>query len=179
MQNKKEHKMPRYKDIDKFTPEPTYSVDIDLESLESNLDRYKDRFGLKMNPDFQRGHVWTEDQQIAYVEYLLRGGASGRVIYFNCAGWGRLPKGPMVCVDGLQRVTAALRFMRGEIKAFGYYEHEYEDQFPWSECTFNIKINSLATRAEVLKWYLDLNTGGTVHTADELNRVRGILAKEK
>ena len=27
--------------------------------------------GLILNPDFQRGHIWTEEQQTAYIEYLL------------------------------------------------------------------------------------------------------------
>ena len=30
--------------------------------------------GLQFNPDFQRGHVWTEGQQIAFMEFLLKGG---------------------------------------------------------------------------------------------------------
>ena len=39
--------------------------------------------GLQLNPEFQRGHVWTEEQQIAWVEYYLRGGKSGNTIYLN------------------------------------------------------------------------------------------------
>ncbi len=40
-------------------------------------------------------------------------------------------------------------------------------------------VNDLQTRAEVLQWYLDLNEGGVVHTSEELNRVRAMLAKEQ
>jgi hypothetical protein len=40
-------------------------------------------------------------------------------------------------------------------------------------------VNDLKTREEVLQWYLDLNSGGVVHTEEELNRVREMLEKEK
>lgn len=36
-------------------------------------------------------------------------------------------------------------------------------------------INDLATRAECLQWYLDLNTGGTVHSATELDMVAELM----
>lgn len=31
-------------------------------------------YNLNMNPEFQRGHVWTIDQQEKYIEFILRGG---------------------------------------------------------------------------------------------------------
>ena len=34
---------------------------------------------------------------------------------------------------------------------------------------------SVKTREEVLSWYLDLNSGGTVHTEEELTKVRGLI----
>jgi hypothetical protein len=36
-------------------------------------------------------------------------------------------------------------------------------------------INDLKTKAEVLQWYLDFNTGGTVHSDEEITRVRKML----
>ena len=36
-----------------------------------------------------------------------------------------------VCVDGLQRITAAVRYMKGEIKVFGKYTvNDFEDSIP-------------------------------------------------
>lgn len=39
-------------------------------------------------------------------------------------------------------------------------------------------VNELRTRAEVLRWYLQLNSGGVVHTEEELARVRALLEAE-
>lgn len=58
--------MLRYEDIPKF-PVSNYKTSVPLDSLESELERFVSR-GLDMNPDFQRGHVWTREQQIAFME---------------------------------------------------------------------------------------------------------------
>ena len=44
---------------------------------------------------------------------------------------------------------------------------------------FVFHVNYLKTRREVLEWYLQLNGGGTPHSQKELDRVRGLLEKEK
>lgn len=72
-------------------------------------------YNLNMNPDFQRGHVWTEIQQSKYVEFILKGGKSGRDFYFN---WNP-DTNDYVCVDGLQRTTALQNFVHNKLKVFG------------------------------------------------------------
>ena len=122
--------------------------------------------------------MWNEEQQISFIEFLLRGGKSAKVIYFNHPGWMDDWKGNMVCVDGLQRLTACMRFLNNEIPAFGCYYKEFEGFMPLDiDLLFN--VNNLKTKAEVLQWYLEYNTGGTVHTEEEINRVKMLLDKEK
>lgn len=136
-------------------------------------------YGLQLNPDFQRGHVWTEEQQVKYVEYILRGGKSAKIIYLNKPSWQGGECGnydDFVCVDGLQRITAVLRFLNNEIKAFGYYYNEYEDKLPF-EVDLLININNLKTEKEVLQWYVDLNEGGTPHTSEEIDKVKQMIEK--
>lgn len=167
----------RFKDIPQFTREGSYEVDFELDRIEHTIDRYKSEYNLDMDPDFQRGHVWTEEKQIAYIEFILRGGRSARVIYFNCPGWMGNFDGPFVLVDGKQRLQAALRFVRGEIPAFGLYLSQYSDTPPHT-AGFRFNINNLKTRRQVLQWYLDLNTGGVIHTTEEIEKVRRLLAAE-
>lgn len=114
----------KFRDIPKLTSVRGYNINVFLHQLKRIIDEYLES-GLEMNPDFQRGHVWTETQQIRYVEYFLRGGISARTIYFNSPNFlmGELP---FVLVDGLQRITALLRFLNNEIKAFGLYYREFE-----------------------------------------------------
>ena len=110
-------KITRYQDIPKF-PSIHYSIDVPLGHLKEHLQNLEDASvgdGLQLCPDFQRGHVWTREQQTAYMEFIFRGGTSGRDIYMNHPGWMESWKGDFVLVDGLQRVTAALSFLRDSL----------------------------------------------------------------
>jgi len=67
----------KYKDIDKF-PISAYSCNIPLAHLKKKVEEWENEkmAPLEMNPDFQRGHVWNDEQRSKYVEYILRGGQS-------------------------------------------------------------------------------------------------------
>lgn len=88
--------------------------------------------------NYQRNHIWTDEQSIRYVEYLIQGGISAREFFFNCSGWDTSNPGPLELVDV-------------------------------------ISVNDLKTRAEVMQWYVDMNSGGTVHSAEEIDRVRSLI----
>ena len=169
--------MPKFGDIKTF-PHSSYPVDVSWSSLEFHIAQQSDGTALDLEPDFQRAHVWNKAQQSAYVEYVLRGGTSGKELYFNCTGWGKDYRGLYIIVDGKQRLEAVRRFMRSEIKAFGYCRHEYEDKPNISTARFSWNIAALETRREVLEWYLQFNAGGSAHTPEELERVRKLLEKE-
>lgn len=167
----------RFAEIPKYTADGHYEVHVGLKYLPDRITDWCDNLGLDTNPDFQRGHVWTGEQQIAFVEHLLRGGQSGK-IYFNHPGWHRNFVGPFVLVDGLQRTTACLRFMRNELGVFGGYTYsDFTDRLHHN-IGLCINVNDLKTRAEVLRWYLQINYAGTPHTPDELARVEALLSNE-
>lgn len=169
----------RFRDIPQFITWGSYAVDVSWTTLEKHLLDLGNGVDMQMDPDFQRAHVWTEDQQIAYVEFILRGGQSGRAILWNCPHWPKVIHGaPMVLVDGKQRLEAACRFLRDEIPAFDRKHSEYKEAMSYMGTMFRFHINGLKTRREVLQWYLDLNRGGTVHTDDEIDKVRDLLAAE-
>ena len=170
----------KFKDIPQFTRGGSWECDFTLVSVIRQIEEWDKEFGVKMNPDFQRGNVWTEHQQIAYIEFLLKGGRTARVLYFNNPNWNRYEdkKDNMVCVDGLQRYTAIKKFINNEIKAFGYYFNEYEDSARMMQNTIKINVNDLQTRKEVLQWYIDFNSGGTVHTTEEIDKVKKLLEEE-
>ena len=169
----------KFADIPAFTQDGHYRVDVPLAHLEDHVARMEEDLDLELNPDFQRGHVWDEPRQIAYVEYVLRGGLGSSEFRLNHPGWMKSWKGSFVLVDGLQRITALRRFLAGEIPAFGGYIGEYEDPEQLNMFTVAFRVNDLRTRADVLRWYLEINTGGVVHTAEEIERVEEMLAAEE
>lgn len=178
-----QQKCTRFRDIPRFISDGSYAVDYPFHSLVKWIREEVEEYGLQLNPDFQRGHVWTEEQQIAYMEFLLRGGKTGRDIYFNYPSW-HLPVqqgayNDYVCVDGLQRITAISRFIDNEIKVFGSFFREYTDSPRISKDTIRVHINDLKTKREVLQWYVEMNAGGTPHTDEEIQRVRRMIEKEE
>ena len=168
--------MPSFRDIESFI-EGSYRVDVSLNYLQWHLDGYVENYGLDLNPDFQRAHVWTREQQIAFVEHVLKLGVN-TIIRFNCFGWRRGKGKNMVLVDGKQRVTACLAFLNNEIPAFGYYISEYDDK-PDIMCHLQFIVNDLPSRERVLEWYLEINKGNVAHTSEEIERVEVLLANEK
>jgi hypothetical protein len=169
----------KYSEIKRVTQDAGYCVDVGWTYLESHLDSWQSRdyCPVEFEPDFQRGHVWTREQQIAYVENKLRGAVPHDVIRWNCKGWGGNYDGPMQIVDGLQRLTSARMFLRDELPAFGCVRSAFEDRIP-SHVSFKFAVNTLRTRKEVLRWYLELNTGGTPHAQAEIARVSALLDAE-
>jgi hypothetical protein len=173
-------KYTRFKDIPKFTQRCNYRINVSWDYLREHLADWK-KSGLDLDPDFQRAHVWTREQKIAYVEYALRGGMSGQEIYFNCPQWsmGHRAAGQFVLVDGKQRLQAVLDFLEGRIPAFGSLFPEYTDKLRMLDAGFIFNVNELATRAQVLRWYLEMNTGGTPHTEAEIDKVKKMLETKK
>ena len=169
---------PMFKDIPLYTGDGFYQITVPLAYLERSLADYQDNNDLDMDADFQRAHVWGESRQCAYVEHLLRGGKGSETIRFNCPDWGQTFEKLMVLVDGKQRLTACLRFLHNEIPAFGFTHSKYKDRIPMN-VNLRFMVNNLKTRAEVLRWYLQINEGGVVHTYQELEKVRQLLAKER
>lgn len=172
-------------------PRASYEVHCHFSHLERQLEGFEQDYGLDLMPDFQRGHVWTQEQQERWIEAVLRGAisTSGLTIQFNSPAFGHGSATPsdqdlpdtVVCVDGLQRLTSVRRFMRGEIRAFGFTRDDLAGtSFDPKRMTYrlNVAIHAFKTRQQVLQYYLDINTGGTPHSAQELERVRSLLDQE-
>ena len=170
----------KFSDIPTFISNGNYEIDVPLHTLKRQLKRFKEDYGLELNPDFQRGNVWTKEQQIAWLEFFFRGGKTSRVIYFNCPAYNNswndnIAPSTMVCVDGLQRLTALLGFLNNEIPIFNTYYKDFEDVLRDATHSIKININDLMDRKNVLKWYIEINSGGTVHSKDEIDRVTKLM----
>ena len=188
----------QFKDFQQMTRQSSFAPHYDWESIEHTLSRWmNDRepmAKLDIDPVFQRGHVWTVRQQQEYVKHILRGGGVStgvNTIRFNCVGWNRDYRGPFVLVDGKQRLEAVRKFMRnellipilredvadtykGQLYRKGLRYSDFEGRLP-STCCFIFMVNNLETEAEVLKWYLEINEGGTPHSAQEIEKVRELV----
>jgi hypothetical protein len=138
--------------------------------------------GLEMNPDFQRGHVWTPAQQQSFIENVIRGlvSESAMLIQFNCPNWedddveSDLPMG-LQCIDGLQRYTAVQAYLNGEFKPFGLSIDDMKHSgFALHRHHFKIAMFNFKNKVDILDHYLAFNCAGTPHSEEEIARVRAM-----
>lgn len=166
----------KFTDIEKF-PQSYYRTEVELKYLKEHLERWNERslelpnHYLVMNPEWQRGHVWNQKQKISFMEYFLKGGRTGRDVYFNCSTWSSDYTTPIYCLDGLQRLSTALEFLDNKVPVWGYYLRDFEDSIRLSGANFSFNMLQIANKRDLLKVYVDFNSGGTPHNPKEIKRV--------
>lgn len=182
---------PTAEELDAF-PHFACGSTVMLDSIQRHFDE-EVNLGLEMDPDFQRAHVWTLAQRVAYVEHMLRGGRIGAEIITAHTGDLVLdPTIPSGCrypyyalVDGKQRLRSLMDFvsdgfavLSSERRPQGYRYSELTPRFRRVSMSIRVLRVPMATRADIIKLYLKINAGGTPHTADEIDRVRAMLSSE-
>lgn len=61
-------KITRFRDIPQFTRSGSYQVHVGWDYLEDQFAQFEKGYGLDLDPDFQRAHVWDRTKQERYVE---------------------------------------------------------------------------------------------------------------
>ena len=161
-----------------FKYQNLYECDIALETIEWFVTAYN----IDLNPPYQRGHVWSESQQIKYMNWFLRKGPVGK-LYFNNKKFrtrGKNDKEYITeMVDGKQRFTAMLRFVRNEIRVLhdffpgGVIYNDIKDQISFT-MVFRIAINTIQSNQEIRDWFVDLNSGGTYVSEEHIEKVKNM-----
>jgi hypothetical protein len=170
--------MPKFSDIHQLTRTPSYCTDIDWADIDWWIENQSTKGPVDLDPDFQRGHVWSPAQQRAYIEYCLRNGmTNNRILWNNPGHSGGKGEYNLVLVDGKQRLEAIRAFLNDEFAVFDSLYSQYEGTLPTPACTLKFCINDLESRPEILTWYIEMNSGGTPHTEEELARVHTLFLK--
>lgn len=147
---------------------------------------------IDLDPEYQRGHVWEDGQRSAYMGALLEGRAndsSAIVLFDNFATNQKFATDQdsdtlmYEVVDGKQRLTSIYKFLANEVSARFYdgYEVYYEDLDKMNHLavrngiTVGVGIVGHLSKKGVLELYLALNTGGTLHTSAEIDRVKALV----
>lgn len=64
-----------------------------------------------------------------------------------------------------------------EIPAFGTLYKDFEDKLSLINDTIRVHVNDLPTKRGVLQWHIEMNEGGTPHSAAEIERVKRLMDK--
>ncbi len=175
------------KDVRPYIGAARYVVGVPGPRLLPFVEEHADEGGYDLDPDFQRGHVWTDGLRSAFIEHLLRGGEHGRTIVWNSPSYDRIGdrKGDLddtlVIVDGKQRFTAMTGFLSNQVTVFGGATFDDFDQESKKEMTtmtgllrMFMHVHGLHWRRDLLDLYLQLNTGAVPHADSEIERVKAL-----
>lgn len=112
----------------------------------SDIRDWADNNRLELKPDFQRNEVWTQAAQIMLIDTILKGIPIPKIYIKSIV---KDEKTYRVVVDGQQRLTAILKFIRDEISLKKPYEGEY----------LNMKYSELPEHVhdDFIRYKIDIN----------------------
>jgi len=164
-------------EIQSSVPRCCYQVDIGLGRLKTNLEQYN----INLDPDYQRNYVWSGLQKSKFVGALIENHKAIPPFWFNRTK----DFASSEVVDGKQRIEACLTWLKDDIPAICpcekvvWYSDLDEVDHRGINNSITLRWNFVELpRVEVMEFYLRLNAGGTVHTEDDLNKVRMKIAGE-
>lgn len=144
-------------------------------SLESIVNMFIfDRF--RFDTEYQRDYAWSEDDKNRLLDSIFAGRDIGKFIFVK----NPFPE-KMDILDGKQRISTILDFYLGKIAYRGVKWHEIS---PQSQDVFmNLMIQKVELdgtnlkKSDLLKIFLNVNTGGVPQTPEHIQRVQNMLEK--
>jgi hypothetical protein len=131
-------------------------------------------------PPFQRGHVWTDDQAVAFVNSARKGLHLGTYTFNTTVGINEARRlddtgreyffADLWLLDGMQRLTALQRFFDDEFPVGGSLWSEVaadNKRFFLSNVHFSAYETNLVDEAVMREMYDAMNFGGTPHREEE------------
>lgn len=123
-----------------------------------------------MLPEWQRGLVWSEAQQISFIESMWLGLNIGTFSYTSNFD---IPELDNLLIDGQQRMYAIECYMQDKFKVFGHYRSELTP-VDWRVLELSIGFASYVldenNEDELKAYYNRMNFGGVAHKEGEQAR---------
>ncbi len=112
----------------------------------SDVRDWADNERLELRPDFQRNEVWTQAAQIMLIDTILKGIPIPKIYIKSIV---KNEKTYRIVVDGQQRLTAILKFIRDELPLKKPYQGEH----------FNMKYSELpeSVHDDFIRYKIDIN----------------------
>lgn len=136
--------------------------------------------GLVVNPDYQREYVWSQQDKERLIRSVLANANIGAFVFVKYP-YSKY-QGRQEVLDGKQRLLALSEFYESRWPVDGLY---YHTMHPRDRYAFDSVMVSYAevdgerlSRADLLRLFLMLNTGGVPQTSDHLAYVEQLLASE-
>ena len=129
---------------------------------------YYEQDRLVLDTDYQRSVVWSVEKQIKYIEAILQNVPTPPIFWHRSDNLVEI-------VDGKQRLTSIINFYNNKFPVFDKLYSEFENKNDFTNCTIPSALIIKTNKKDVLELYIALNTGGTAHTEEEIEKAKKLL----
>jgi hypothetical protein len=135
-------------------------------------------YGVDFSPDYQRCDVWDARDKESLITSILEQRDIGKFV-FNERPYSSTEAGCEI-IDGKQRLTTIRDFYEDRFKYHGmlYSQMHPFDRMRIRTGTVNVATLNDASREDILRAFINVNTTGRQQSPDHLNKVMGMLSKE-
>jgi len=124
-------------------------------------------------PKFQRdNNKWSEEMQIAFIENVVEGYRPTITLFTFDSIYHKISYSRCWILDGLQRLTAIIKFLNGEIKAFGRTYEELREFSPIKLTGYfegYVRIYRFQSMPDVIDFYISINKNIT-HSEEDIQK---------
>jgi hypothetical protein len=151
----------------------------------SLLSMMSNKHGIDLDPEYQRGNVWSLEQKVNLVDSIFKNVDIGKFAIIK-RPWGDNPNKPLTpklyeMLDGKQRLTAIWEYYCGRFKYKGkyFYELHPRDQSHFKHYTISYAETKPLTKEQTYRYFLKLNTTGTPVDPEHIAKVRKMWLDSK
>lgn len=137
------------------------------------------RFGVDMDPIYQRGNVWSLEDKQALIHSIFNEVDIGKFVFIHLDyKGGDLPLYEIL--DGKQRLNAIIDFFENRYTYQGKYYHElsYRDQAHLEDYPISWAEIQNITLKQKLEYFIRLNVSGKPQDPEHMKRVEDLYKKE-
>lgn len=131
---------------------------------------------LTDSPDYQRGYVWSAEDQQRYLDSVFEGRDLGRFIFVKHP----YPQAEEL-LDGKQRLNCLNLFFQSRISWRGLFWHELNKLERYQIENRSVQVATLSgsafSRSDRLRVFLEVNAAGVPQSEEHLDHVRALLAE--
>lgn len=130
--------------------------------------------GVKDNPDYQRGYVWTQEDKVRLLASIFDGADIGKFLLMEYPH----PENRLEVIDGKQRLRAIMDFREGRLAYRGktWFQLSARDRYLFEDRMVQIATlrREVVKDSDVLWLFLSINRGGVPQTEEHIAHVREV-----
>lgn len=162
-----------------FTTNDDIRLYFNNSTVESLIHRYY-HFGVDMDPEYQRGYVWTMEDKLFLIDSIFANIDIGKFVFVRVPDekWHETNISYEV-LDGKQRLNAIIEYYENRYPYKGKYYNDLsaKDRRTFMEKSIASAELTNADQKTVYKCFLMLNRGGRQMDKEHLDKVAALLAK--